>query len=270
MLKLNDIHMTFNPGTINEKKALNGINLTLEDGDFATIVGSNGAGKSTLFNIICGSFLPDTGYVELDGKDITFIPEHKRAKYIGRLFQDPLMGTAPNMTIEENLAIAYLRAGTADNAYFSRISKKDKEMFKDRLALLNMGLEDRMDSPVGLLSGGQRQALTLLMATMVTPKLLLLDEHTAALDPATAKKVLELTEQIIAEKQITCLMITHNMSQALKLGNRTIMMNNGSIVYDVSKEERENLTVRDLLDTFAQNAGEDLDNDRILLSNDAI
>ncbi len=269
MLKLSNIHMTFNPGTINEKKALNGVNLILQDGDFATIVGSNGAGKSTLFNAICGSFIPDEGFIELAGKDITFVPEHKRSKYIGRLFQDPLMGTAPNMTIEENLAIAYLRAGKADNAFFSRISKKEKEIFRDRLKLLDMGLEDRMNHPVGLLSGGQRQALTLLMATLVTPKLLLLDEHTAALDPAAAKKVLELTRQIVEEQHITCLMITHNMSQALKLGNRTLMMNNGSIIYDAGKEERAHLTVADMLQKFAQNAGEDLDNDRILLSNES-
>ena len=212
MLELRDLHKTFNPGTVNEKVALNGVSLTMEAGDFATIVGSNGAGKSTLFNAITGGFIADEGSITLGGEDITFAPEYQRSRVIGHLFQDPLKGTAPNMTIEENLALAYLRAGTAPNAIFSRISRKDKEIFREKLALLNMGLEDRMKQPVGLLSGGQRQALTLLMATLVTPKLLLLDEHTAALDPATAEKVLDLTKSIVAEKKITCLMVTHNMS----------------------------------------------------------
>lgn len=266
MLKLENIHKTFNPGTINEKKALTGVNLVLEDGDFATIVGSNGAGKSTLFNAISGSFIADEGYVELDGEDITFVPEHIRSKYIGRLFQDPLMGTAPNMTIEENLSVAYLRAGTQRHEVFRRISKKEKQLFREQLALLDMGLEDRMKNPVGLLSGGQRQALTLLMATLVTPKLLLLDEHTAALDPATAEKVLALTEKIVRERRITCLMVTHNMHQALTMGNRTLMMDAGRIVFDVKGKDREGLTVKDLLEKFEQNAGQQLDNDRILLS----
>ena len=201
MLKLQNLHKTFNPGTVNEKVALNGVSLTMEAGDFATIVGSNGAGKSTLFNAITGGFIADEGSISLGGENITFAPEYQRSKVIGHLFQDPLKGTAPNMTIEENLALAYLRAGTAPHAIFSRISRKDKEIFREKLALLNMGLEDRMKQPVGLLSGGQRQALTLLMATLVTPKLLLLDEHTAALDPATAEKVLELTKSIVAEKE---------------------------------------------------------------------
>jgi putative ABC transport system ATP-binding protein len=266
MLQLNNIHKTFNPGTVNEKIALDGVTLHMADGDFATIVGSNGAGKSTLFNAITGSFIADEGSIVLGGEDITFQPEFRRSKVIGHLFQDPLKGTAPNMTIEENLALAYLRAGTAQRAFLSRISKKDKALFRERLALLDMGLEDRMKQPVGLLSGGQRQALTLLMATLVTPKLLLLDEHTAALDPATADKVLELTKQIIAERKITCLMVTHNMHQALELGNRTLMMDAGRIVFDVQGEERSRMTVDDLLEKFRQNAGQELDNDRILLS----
>ena len=261
MLQLNDLHKTFNPGTVNEKVALNGVSLHMEAGDFATIVGSNGAGKSTLFNAITGGFIADEGSILLGGQDITFEPEHQRSKVIGHLFQDPLKGTAPNMTIEENLALAYLRAGTAPHAIFSRISRKDKEVFREKLALLDMGLEDRMKQPVGLLSGGQRQALTLLM-----PKLLLLDEHTAALDPATAEKVLELTKSIVAEKKITCLMVTHNMHQALELGNRTLMMDSGRIVFDVKGEERSRMTVDDLLEKFRENAGRNLDNDRILLS----
>ena len=266
MLQLVNIHKTFNPGTVNEKKALNGVNLQLNAGDFATIVGSNGAGKSTMFNAITGSFLPDEGQVILGGEDITFAPDHARSKSIGHLFQDPLRGTAPSMTIEENLALAYLRAGTHKHAFFSRISKADKELFHQHLALLDMGLEDRMKQPVGLLSGGQRQALTLLMATLVTPKLLLLDEHTAALDPATAEKVLQLTRSIVAEKQITCLMVTHNMNQALTLGNRTLMMDRGRIVFDVSGEARAAMTVDDLLEQFRANAGREMNNDRILLS----
>ena len=266
MLKLTEISKTFNPGTINEKKALTRLSLTLQDGDFVTVVGSNGAGKSSLFNAISGSFLTDEGLIELDDKDITFEPEHKRSRYIGRLFQDPLMGTAPHMTIEENLAIAYLRTSEKSRHIFSRISKKEKDLFRDRLSLLGMGLEDRMKNPVGLLSGGQRQALTLLMATLVTPKLLLLDEHTAALDPATADKVLELTRDIVSRQQITCLMVTHNMHQALDMGNRTLMMDSGRIIFDVQGQERSAMTVDDLLKKFAENAGQQLDNDRILLS----
>ena len=265
MLDLKNISKTFNPGTVNEKVALENVNLHLDDGDFATIVGSNGAGKSTLFNAIAGEFIADTGTITLDGRDITFLPDFKRSKAIGRMFQDPLRGTAPHMTIEENLALAYLRA-SGHTSSFSRISKKDKELFREKLALLNMGLEDRMKQPVGLLSGGQRQALTLLMATLVTPKLLLLDEHTAALDPATAEKVLELTKSIVAEKKITCLMVTHNMHQALELGNRTLMMDAGRIVFDVKGEQRSKMTVDDLLEKFRENAGKNLDNDRILLS----
>lgn len=262
MLDLNHVSMTFNPGTVNEKKALTDINLHMESGEFATIVGSNGAGKSTLFNAIAGSFIPDTGSILLDGVDMTFQPDFRRSKAIGRLFQDPLKGTAPNMTIEENLALAYLRASTHTSP-FSRITKADRELFTDRLVQLGLGLENRMKQPVGLLSGGQRQALTLLMATLVTPKLLLLDEHTAALDPATADKVLELTKKIVAENHITCLMITHNMHAALELGNRTLMMDSGHIVLDISGGERANTTVDGLLDQFAKNVGRRLDNDRI-------
>ena len=273
MLKIENASKTFNPGTINEKVALDHISLLLEDGDFATIVGSNGAGKSTLFNAIAGSFITDEGYIELDGMDITFLKEHRRSQFIGRLFQDPLMGTAPHMTIEENLSVAYLRASGVRQSFwgrlaqdFSRINRKEKEFFREQLSLLNMGLEDRMESQVGLLSGGQRQALTLLMATMVTPKILLLDEHTAALDPATAEKVLELTKKIVAEQNITCLMVTHNMHQALELGNRTLMMDSGNIVLDIHEEEKKGLTVEGLLEKFKTGAGKMLDNDRILLS----
>ena len=266
MLQLNDLHKTFNPGTVNEKVALNGVSLHMEAGDFATIVGSNGAGKSTLFNAITGGFIADEGSILLGGQDITFEPEHQRSKVIGHLFQDPLKGTAPHMTIEENLSLAYLRAGKPRNAYFSRITKKDKEFFRQQLSLLGMGLEDRMRQPVGLLSGGQRQALTLLMATMVPPKLLLLDEHTAALDPGTAEKVLRLTREIVEGDRLTCLMITHNMKNALELGNRTLMMDGGRIVLDIGGTERAGLTVEDLLERFRAGAGKGLDNDRILLS----
>lgn len=266
MLTLKKVSKTFNPGTVNEKKALNNVNLELADGDFATIVGSNGAGKSTLFNAITGSFYVDEGQIILAGEDITYRKEHVRSKVIGHLFQDPLKGTAPHMTIEENMALAYLRASTASHAFFSRISGREKQMFRENLAQLDMGLEDRMKQPVGLLSGGQRQALTLLMATMVTPKILLLDEHTAALDPATAGKVLQLTRRIVAERKITCLMVTHNMHQALELGNRTLMMDGGCIVFDIQGDERDGLSIDDLLRQFQDRAGKQMDNDRILLS----
>ena len=264
MLELNNLHKTFNPGTVNEKVALNGVSLHMEAGDFATIVGSNGAGKSTMFNAITGGFIADEGSIVLGGQDITFAPEYERSKVIGHLFQDPLKGTAPNMTIEENLALAYLRAGTAPHAIFSRISRKDKEVFREKLALLDMGLEDRMKQPVGLLSGGQRQALTLLMATLVTPKLLLLDEHTAALDPKTAAKVLEISNKIVQENHLTTLMITHNMRDAIRYGNRLIMMNEGHVIYDVRGEEKTKLEVSDLLQRFEQAGGEA--NDRMILS----
>ena len=261
MLKLERISKTFNPGTVNEKKALSGLSLSLEAGDFVTIVGSNGAGKSTLFNAIAGDFYVDEGAIALDGQDITFLPSHRRSRQIGRLFQDPMRGTAPHMTIEENLALA---AGSG--GWFSPMSKGDRARFRDQLALLDMGLEDRMRQPVGLLSGGQRQALTLLMATMNPPKLLLLDEHTAALDPGTAEKVLKITRDVVAEHRITTLMVTHNMKNALELGNRTLMMDNGRIVLDIGGEERKGLTVDDLLARFRAGAGKALDNDRILLS----
>lgn len=266
MLKITNIKKTFNPGTVNEKLALNGLSLTVENGDFATIIGSNGAGKSTLFNAISGTFITDEGSIELEGKDITFEPEFKRATEIGRLFQDPMKGTAPNMTIEENLALAYLRVAKSRGSIFSRLTGTQKKMFRERLALLDMGLEDRMKQPVGLLSGGQRQALTLLMATLIPPKILLLDEHTAALDPATAEKVLELTKRIVKENNLACLMITHNMHSALELGNRTLMMDGGKIVLDIKGAEREGMTVDGLLQKFAAGAGKQLDNDRILFS----
>ena len=256
MLELREVSKTFNPGSVNEKKALDGLSLTLEAGDFVTIVGSNGAGKSTLFNAVAGDFFVDEGAVVVDGQDFTYMPAYRRARHLGRLFQDPMRGTAPHMTIEENLALA---AGSG--GWFSPMSKGDRARFRDQLALLDMGLEDRMRQPVGLLSGGQRQALTLLMATMNPPKLLLLDEHTAALDPGTAEKVLK-----VEEHHITTLMITHNMQNALDLGNRTLMMDNGNIVLDVQGEERAHMTVPDLLARFRAGAGKELDNDRILLS----
>jgi len=261
MLTVSHISKTFNPGTVNEKTAVSDLSLHLDPGDFVTIIGSNGAGKSTLFNAIAGSFFCDKGSIVLDRKDITFEPEFKRAKKIGRLFQDPMRGSAPGMTIEENLALA---AGSG--GWFSHVRQEDRKRFRDRLALLHMGLEDRMKQPVGLLSGGQRQALTLLMSTMNPPKLLLLDEHTAALDPGTAEKVLKLTREIVEEHKITTMMVTHNMQNALDLGNRTLMMNQGNIVLDIKGREREGLTVNDLLAKFKAGAGKDLDNDRILLS----
>lgn len=265
MLHLDRISKTFNAGTPNEKKALSGLSLHVAPGEFVTIVGSNGAGKSTLFNAISGSFYVDDGSITLGGRDITFMPEHRRSRRIGRLFQDPLRGTAPHMTIEENLALAYSRSAGKSNP-FSRVSKKENAFFAQRLKLLDMGLEDRMRQPVGLLSGGQRQALTLLMATIEPPELLLLDEHTAALDPAAAEKVLSLTRQIVSEHAITCLMVTHNMNQALELGTRTLMMADGSVVLDVSGQQRQGMTVEDLLTRFRAGTGRDLDNDRILLS----
>lgn len=261
MLTLSNVKMVFFKGTPDEKVALNNLSLEVNQGDFITIIGANGAGKSTLFNAIAGTYLTDEGRILLEGKDITAMPEHKRARFIGRLFQDPMKGSAPGMSIEENLALAAGHGG-----WLSTISKKDKKIFREKLALLGMGLEDRMNSPVGLLSGGQRQALTLMMSTINPPKILLLDEHTAALDPGTAEKVLNLTTQIVDENKITCLMITHNMQSALDLGNRTIMMDKGRVVYDVANEERAGLTVPDLLEKFKISVGENLDNDRMLLS----
>jgi len=264
MLELINVCKTFNPGTVNAKTALNDLNLTLNDGDFVTVIGGNGAGKSTMLNAIAGSFQIDNGKIVIDGTDVTGLPEHKRAALLGRVFQDPMMGTAPTMQIEENLALA-ARRGQHRGLKWG-ITKAERAEYQKRLHALNLGLEERMTAKVGLLSGGQRQALTLLMATLVTPKLLLLDEHTAALDPATAEKVLELTRNIVAEKKITCLMVTHNMHQALELGNRTLMMDAGRVVFDVQGEERSRMTVDDLLEKFRENAGKTLDNDRILLS----
>ncbi len=261
MLTISHISKTFNPGTVNEKCAIRDLSLHLDPGEFVTIIGANGAGKSTMFNAIAGSFFTDSGSIVLDGRDITFLPEYKRAKRIGRLFQDPMLGSAPGMTIEENLALA---AGSG--GWLSHVTKEEKENFRSRLALLDMGLEDRMKQPVGLLSGGQRQALTLMMATMAKPDLLLLDEHTAALDPGTADKVLHLTKEIVAEEHLTCLMITHNMQSALELGNRTLMMDSGNIILDISGEERRDLTVEDLLQRFKSGVGRALTNDRMLLS----
>ena len=261
MLKISHISKTFNPGTVNEKKALTDLSLHLAPGDFVTIIGANGAGKSTLFNAIAGSFFTDSGSITLEGEDITFLPEYKRARRIGRLFQDPMSGSAPGMTIEENLALAAGHGG-----WFAHVGSADRELFREKLSQLSMGLEDRLRQPVGLLSGGQRQALTLMMATIIPPKLLLLDEHTAALDPGTAEKVLELTKKIVADNKLTCLMITHNMQSALELGNRTLMMDSGRIILDVGNEERNGLTVDDLLERFKVGVGKALDNDRMLLS----
>lgn len=264
MLSINHLKKTFNPGTVNEKIAMNDISFNLDKGDFVTIIGSNGAGKSTLFNLISGYYLSDEGQIILDGEEITFMKEHKRAKYVGRLFQDPLKGTAPSMTIEENLALCYMRS--TDSALSLGVRKKEKELFRERLAQLDLGLEDRMKTKMGLLSGGQRQAVTLLMSTLVVPKLLLLDEHTAALDPSTAEKVLRITKEIIRENHITAMMITHNIQSALDLGNRTMMMDNGQIILDIKGAEREEMTVPDLLNLFKKESHKALDNDRILLA----
>lgn len=266
MLELKDISKTFAKGTVNEHAALKNINLSLKKGEFVTIVGSNGAGKSTLFNMICGTYMQDTGTITLDGSDISFMPEHKRAKMVGRVFQDPMKGTAPNMTIEENLALAYSRAGSG---FFSQaVGRKKREMFQEAVSKFDMGLEDRMKTKIGLLSGGQRQVVTLLMCTIVTPKLLLLDEHTAALDPVTADKVMAITNGIVKENQITTMMITHNMSQALTTGTRTIMMENGEIIIDLDDEKRKNMTVSDLVALYKEKENKEFDNDRILLQKD--
>lgn len=261
MLSIQKITKIFGAGTPDEKKALDDLSLEVNDGDFISIIGANGAGKSTLFNAIAGDFYTDLGKLLLDGEDITFMPSHKRAKFIGRLFQDPMRGSAPGMSIEENLVLAAGHGG-----WLSTVSKADKKLFREKLSLLDMGLEDRMQQPVGLLSGGQRQALTLMMATINMPKILLLDEHTAALDPGTAEKVLRLTDEIVTKNRITCLMITHNMQSALDLGTRTIMMNNGKIIFDTAGEERKSLTVPDLLQKFREASGAELDNDRMLLT----
>ena len=259
MLKLEHVSKTFNPGTANEKRALDDLSLHAKPGDFITIIGANGAGKSTLFGAIAGAFLTDSGRILIDGKDVTVSPSHKRAGQIGRLFQDPMSGTAPHMTIEENLALAAGHGG-----WLSVIGASDRERFRESLKRLEMGLEDRMKHPVGLLSGGQRQALALLMATINPPKLLLLDEHTAALDPKAAEQVLHLTKQIVEEYSLTCLMVTHNMQSALDLGNRLWMMLDGRVIFDVSGSERAGLTVSDLHEKFRENAGKQLDNDRMV------
>ncbi|MBQ5327876.1 MAG: ABC transporter ATP-binding protein [Oscillospiraceae bacterium] len=253
MLDLKGVKKTFNPGSITEKKALQGIDFHLNDGDFVTIIGGNGAGKSTLLNAIAGVWPIDEGSIHLAGQDVTAVPEHKRAALLGRVFQDPMTGTAANMQIEENLALAARRGKKRGLGW--EVTKAEREKYHDMLVSLDLGLEDRLSAKVGLLSGGQRQALTLMMATMVKPKLLLLDEHTAALDPKTAAKVLEITDKVINENKLTALMITHNMSDAIKHGNRLIMMNEGKIVYDVSGEEKKNLTVEDLMKKFSEVGG---------------
>ena len=264
MLKLEHLYKTFNPGTINQKVALSDLSLHLNPGDFVTVIGGNGAGKSTMLNAIAGVWAVDSGRIILDGQDVTALPEHKRAKLIGRVFQDPMMGTAPNMQLEENLALA-MRRGQRRGLGWG-VTKAEREVYREKLKTLNLGLEDRMTVKVGLLSGGQRQALTLLMASLQKPKLLLLDEHTAALDPATAAKVLDLSDRIVAESQLTALMITHNMTDAIKHGNRLIMMNEGRIILDISGEEKKQLTKQMLMDKFAEVAGTQVESDQVLLS----
>ena len=264
MLKISHVSKTFNPGTVNEKKALQDLNLRLEPEDFVTVIGGNGAGKSTMLNMIAGVYPIDCGTIYLDGINISRQPEHKRAALLGRVFQDPMMGTAANMQIEENLALAHRRGRRRGLKW--GVTKEEKEVFHEELKRLGLGLEDRMTVKVGLLSGGQRQALTLLMATLQKPKLLLLDEHTAALDPRTAKKVLSLTEEMIEEEKLTALMVTHNMKDAIRLGNRLIMMHGGRIIYDVRGEEKKNLTVEELLRKFEDASGGEFANDRMILS----
>lgn len=264
MLVLTNVRKTFNRGTINEKKALNGINLTLHDGDFVTVIGGNGAGKSTMLNMIAGVYPIDNGIIEIDGVNISRQPEHRRARYIGRVFQDPMKGTAADMEIQENMALAFRRGKRRGLGWGIRSS--EKEYYRDMLARLGLGLQSRMTSKAGLLSGGQRQALTLLMSTLQKPKLLLLDEHTAALDPQTAKKVLELTNEMVTQQNLTALMVTHNMKDAIQIGNRLIMMNDGRVIYDVSGEEKKNLTVDSLLKRFAEASGGEFANDRMMLS----
>lgn len=264
MLELRNIYKTFNQNTVNEKLVLKGLNLTLNDGDFVTVIGGNGAGKSTMLNMIAGVHFPDEGAILLDKEDVTKFPEFARAKYLGRVFQDPMMGTAASMEIEENLALAYRRGQKRGLGW--GISKEEKELYVEKLKMLGLGLETRLSSKVGLLSGGQRQALTLLMATLKQPKLLLLDEHTAALDPKTASKVLELSEQIINENALSALMVTHNMKNAIQYGNRLIMMYDGKIIFDVSGEAKKNLHVSDLLEKFEKASGGEFANDRMILS----
>lgn len=264
MLDVQNITKTFLKGTPNAHTALDDLSLHLGNGDFVTVIGSNGAGKSTLFNAIAGTFFCDSGRIVLDGENITYQKEHLRAKSVGRIFQDPMKGTAPELTVAENLSLAYAKA--TRNLFSFALRKKDTEFFRTRLAALDMGLEDRMHTKMGQLSGGQRQAVTLLMSTMVTPKLLLLDEHTAALDPVTAQKVLDITKTIVSENRITTMMITHNISQALHTGNRTIMLSGGKIVLDLQGEAREKLTIPALMELYREKSGKLLDNDRMLLS----
>lgn len=264
MLKIENVYKTFNAGTINEKKALNGVDLILNEGDFVTVIGGNGAGKSTILNMIAGVYPVDSGKIWVDNTEVTKLPEHKRSKYLGRVFQDPMTGTAGEMNIEENLAIAVRRGKRRFLGW--GITGKEKEIYKEQLKTLDLGLEERMTAKVGLLSGGQRQALTLLMASLKRPKLLLLDEHTAALDPKTAKKVLDLTEEIVDRDHLTTLMITHNMKDAIRLGNRLIMMHEGKVIYDVAGEEKKKLKVSDLLAKFEEVSGGEFANDRMMLS----
>lgn len=264
MLKVNHISKTFNPGTINEKKAIDDLSLHLKEGDFVTVIGGNGAGKSSVLNAIAGVWPVDRGSVVLAGEDITGLPEYRRARLIGRVFQDPMMGTAPDMWIEENLAIAMRRGEKRKLKWM--VSRQDRDLYREKLSELGLGLEDRLQVKVGLLSGGQRQALTLLMATLKSPRLLLLDEHTAALDPATAAKVLELSDSLVEKNNLTTLMITHNMTDAIRHGNRLIMMNAGHIILDIEGEEKKHLTKQELLDKFAEVAGHQEETDSVLLS----
>ena len=264
MLEIKNVYKTFNAGTINEKRALNGVNLKLNEGDFVTIIGGNGAGKSTTLNMIAGVYPIDKGTITIDGVDVSTWPEHKRAQFLGRVFQDPMMGTAAKMQIEENLALAYRRGKKRGLKW--GVTNEEREIYREELKILGLGLENRMNSKVGLLSGGQRQALTLLMATLQQPKLLLLDEHTAALDPKTAKTVLDLTEHIIEENHLTTLMVTHNMRDAIRMGNRLIMMQDGRVIYDVAGEEKKRLQVSDLMAKFQEASGTEFANDRMILS----
>ncbi len=264
MLDIVNVEKTFNPGTINEKKALNGINLHLDDGDFVTVIGGNGAGKSTMLNMVAGVYPVDCGNIIVDGIDVTRLPEYKRAKYLGRVFQDPMTGTAADMQIEENLALAARRG--LKRTLRAGISAKERKEYKELLKILGLGLEERLTAKVGLLSGGQRQALTLLMATLKKPKLLLLDEHTAALDPKTAKKVLDITEEIVAKDNLMTIMITHNMADAIRVGNRLIMMHEGRIVVDVKGEEKKKLTIEQLLQMFEASSGSQFTSDKVMLS----
>ena len=264
MLEIKNVSKVFNPGTVNEKLALNDISITLNEGDFVTVIGGNGAGKSTMLNMVAGVYPVDCGQILIDGIDVTKLPEYKRAKYLGRVFQDPMTGTAADMQIDENLALAARRGKM--RTLRPGIAAKEKSEYKELLKMLDLGLEDRLTSKVGLLSGGQRQALTLLMSTLKKPKVLLLDGHTAALDPKTAKKVLDITEEIVAKNNLTTIMITHNMADAIRVGYRLVMMSNGKIIFDVAGEEKKKLTTADLLEKFKISSGEELNNDRMLLS----